>query len=106
MTSKGDGTRERIIAAGLAIAADTRRASPGTGGLHCVGFRSVARALGMRHGNVRYYFANVQALQDAVAAQAVADGVATVVVELITKGHPAVRELSRPERVRYLLDQN
>lgn len=60
-----EGTRGRLVAAGVAIV-DER-------GFRDVGIRAVAASVGISHGAPRRYFATLDALLAAIAAEGVAD---------------------------------
>lgn len=95
MTKPGEATRAAILRAGVDLAGQ---------GMHCVTIRAVARAAGIKHSNVSYYFGSVAGLCDAVATEAVATGSAPAIARLIMDRHPVVSGMPVRERNRWMTD--
>lgn len=85
----GDEIKARILKAGLELWPN-------------VTARAIGRHLNMSHTAILYHFGSAELLQLDVARYAVAEGDASVVVQLIASGHPAAQALKPAERKRYL----
>lgn len=85
--------REAILAAGLVEA---------RAGLAAVTMRGIARSVGVSHKQIARSFGTVEAMRQAIAAEAVARGDRQVIGRLVVDNHPAVAGLAASERVGYV----